>query len=53
MITKQGLELMIIFQVWLGKTISKVTITKKNQTKEKSWKRRPPQREVFFKTQAS
>ena len=49
MITKQGLELMIIFQVWLSKTISKVTITKTNQAKEKSWRRRPPQREVFFK----
>ena len=52
-ITKQGLELMIIFQVCLGKTIPKVAITKTNQAKEKSWKRRPPQREVFFKTQAS
>ena len=50
MITKQGLELMIIFQVWLGKTISKVAITKTNQAKKKSWRRRPPQREVFFKT---
>ena len=35
------------------KTISKVAITKTNQAKEKSWRRRPPQREVFFKTQAS
>ena len=52
-ITKQGLELMIIFQVWLGKTISKVAITKTNQAKEKSWRRRPPKRKVFFKTQAS
>ena len=26
MITKQGLELIIIFQVWLGKTTSKVAI---------------------------
>ena len=34
---------------WLGKTISKVAITKTNQTKEKSWRRRPPQREVVFK----
>ena len=51
--TKQSLELMIIFQVWLGKTISKVAITKTNQAKEKSWRRRRPQREVFFKTQAS
>ena len=33
MITKQGLELIIIFQVWLGKTISKVAITKTNQVK--------------------
>ena len=47
--TKQGLELMIIFQVWSGKTISKMAITKKNQVNKKSWKRRPPQREVFFK----
>ena len=53
MVTKQGLELMIISQVWLGKTISKVAMTKTNQVKEKSWRRRPPQREVFFKTQAS
>ena len=53
MITKQGLKLMIIFQVWLGKMISKVAIIKTNQTKEKSWRRRPPQREVFFKSQAS
>ena len=28
MITKQGLELRIIFQVWLGKKIFKVAITK-------------------------
>ena len=37
-ITKQGLELMIIFQVCLGKTIPKVAITKTNQAKEKSCK---------------
>ena len=36
MITKQGLELMIVFQVCLGKTISKMAITKTNQAKEKS-----------------
>ena len=48
MITKQDLELMIIFQVWLDKTISKVAITKTNQANEKSWRRRPPQREEFF-----
>ena len=52
MITKQGLELMIIFQVWLSKTISKVAITKTNQAKEKSWRRRPPQREEFFQDQS-
>ena len=48
MITKQGLELMIIFQVWLDKMIFKMVITKTNQAKEKSLKRRWPQREVFF-----
>ena len=53
MIIKQGLELMIIFQVWLGKTISKVVITKTNHANEKSWRRRPPQIEEFFKTQIS
>ena len=47
---KQGLELMIIFQVWLGNMISKVAITKKNQAKNKSLRKRRPQREVFFKT---
>ena len=40
MITKQGLELIIIFQVWLCKTISKVAIIKTNQVKDKSWRRR-------------
>ena len=53
MITKQSLELMIIFQMWLGKTISKVVITKTNQAKDKSLRRRRPQRGVFFKTQTS
>ena len=53
MITKQCLELMIIFQVWLGKIISKVAITKTNQAKEKSLRKRRLQREVFFKTQVS
>ena len=48
-ITKQGLELMIKFQVWLGKKISKVAITKTNQATEKSIRRRP-QKKVFFKT---
>ena len=51
-IKKQSLELMIIFQVWLGKMISKVAITKTNQVKEKSLRRRKPQKEVFFNTQA-
>ena len=36
MIAKQGLELMIIFQVCLDKMIFKVAITKTNQIKEKS-----------------
>ena len=40
MITKQCLKLMIIFQVWLCKMISKVAITKTNQVKDKSWRRR-------------
>ena len=33
--------------------IFKVAITNTNQIKEKPWKRRPPQREVFFKTRPS
>ena len=53
MTTKQGLELIIIFLVWLGKMISKVTITKTNQVKEKSLRKKRLQREVFFKTQAA
>ena len=40
---------MIIFQVCLGKTISKVAITKTNQAKEKTKRRERAQREVFFK----
>ena len=44
---------MIIFQVYLGKTIFKVIITKTNQAKEKSLRKRRPQREVVFKTQTS
>ena len=39
---------MIIFQVWLGKMISKVAIIKTNQVREKSWRRRRLQIEVFF-----
>ena len=42
MITKQDLELMIIFQVCLGNLISKVTITKTNQCKEKSLRKKKP-----------
>ena len=37
-----------MIQVWLGKMIFKVVITKTNQVKEKSWKKRSSQREVFF-----
>ena len=48
MITKQDLELMIIFQVWLGKTIFKVAITKINHVNEKSWRRKPPQKRRVF-----
>ena len=33
MIGKQGLELMIIFQVWIGKNISKVAFTKIKSSK--------------------
>ena len=49
MIKKQGLELMIIFQVWLGKTTSKVAIQRqikfrrnheeKDHLKDKSFSR--------------
>ena len=53
MITKQVLELMIIFQVWLGKTVSKMVITKTNQVNEKSWRRRLHKKEVFSKNQVS
>ena len=42
MITKQGLEIMIIFQVWLGKMISKVAIIKTNQAKEKLLRKKRP-----------
>ena len=51
MITKQGLELMIIFQVWLGKMISKVTIIKtKSSQKEISKKKKTSKKSIFFKT---
>ena len=48
MITKQGLELMIIFQVWLGKKISKVAITKtKSSQREINKKKKTSKRSVF------
>ena len=48
MITKQGLELMIIFQVWLGKKISKVAITKKKSSqREINKKKKTSQKSVF------
>ena len=45
MITKQGLELMIIFQVWLGKTISKVA--DKSSQREIMKKKTTSKRRVF------
>ena len=53
MVTKQGLELIIIFQVWLGKKISKIAIIKTNQVKEKLLRKIRSQSEVFFKIQTS
>ena len=48
MITKQGLELIIIFQVWLGKKISKVAITKtKSSQIETNKKKNTSKRSVF------
>ena len=48
MITKQGLELMIIFQVWLGKKISKVTIKKtKSRQRKINKKKKTSKRSVF------
>ena len=48
MITKQGLELMIIFQVWLGKKISKVAIKKtKSRQREINKKKKTSKRSVF------
>ena len=53
MITKQGLELIIIFQVWLGKTTSKVAIqrqikTRRNHEEEDHLKRRVFQDQSFL-----
>ena len=45
---KQGLKLMIIFQMWLGKTISKVAITKtKLNQREINKKKKTSKRSVF------
>ena len=48
MITKQGLKLMIIFQVWLDKKISKVAIEKtKSSQREINKKKKTSKRSVF------
>ena len=48
MIIKQGLELMIIFQVWLGKKIFKLAITKtKSSQREINKKKNISKRSVF------
>ena len=48
MITKQGLKLMIIFQVWLDKKIFKVTITKiKSNKREINMKKKALKRSYF------
>ena len=48
MITKQGLELMIIFQVWLDKNISKVATRKtKSRQREINKKKKTSKRSVF------
>ena len=46
---KQGLELMIIFQVWLAKRISKVAVikTKSSQSQRKINKKKTSKRSVF------
>ena len=54
MITKQGLELMIIFQVWLGKTTSKMAIQKqikpiRNHEEEDHLKEKSFSRPKFLK----
>ena len=52
MIIKQGLELIIIFQVWLGKTISKVAITKTNQAKGEIIKKKITSKRKVFQDQS-
>ena len=51
--TNYHISSVIMWDDFQSGTISKVAITKTNQANEKSWRRRPPKREVFFKTQAS
>ena len=46
-ITKQGFELRIIFQVWLGKKISKVTITKTKNQRKINKKKKTSKKSVF------
>ena len=53
MITKQGLELMIIFQVWLGKTTSKVTIQRQIKPMRNHEEENHLKEKSFFKTKAS
>ena len=48
MITKQGLELMIIFQVWLGKMISKKAITKTKSSKKEINKKKKTSKKIIF-----
>ena len=47
MVIKQGLELMIIFQVWLGKKISKVAITETKSGQKEINKKKTSKRSVF------
>ena len=47
MITRQGLKLMIIFQVWFGKKIFKVTITKTKSSQREINKKKNQKRSVF------
>ena len=47
MITKQGFELMIIFQVWLCKMISRATIIKTKSSQREINKKKNSKRSVF------
>ena len=47
MVTKQDLELMIIFQVWLGKKVSKVAITKTKSSQREIHKKKTSKRSIF------